>query len=117
MGLSAASRAPNHGLDMANLNRKLIHRSKESFDIEDCSLEEILQITETMIKQYGKDAKVMMHSIPYDNAEYLYVFKEEPETDEQMNRRIAVEISYEEAAAERDRREYERLSLKFKDKK
>jgi uncharacterized protein with von Willebrand factor type A (vWA) domain len=44
---------------------------------------------------------------------YQYVFKEIPETDEQMNERIANEERWFAGDEERERREFERLQAKF----
>lgn len=63
--------------------------------------------------------EVDSESEPYGNGEYpkLYIKWRRPETDEEMNRRLAHQKQYAEMRVEHERREYERLQKIYGEKK
>ncbi len=101
---------------MVNRQRKMVMKEQcyiGNFDYSD--LENIQKQIGELIKQYGKDAEIRMHCEAYSDSdkEYMYLFKSVPETDEEMNNRIAKEEQAEKMVEERNRSEYERLKKIF----
>ncbi len=103
---------------MVNKERKIISVEKESADL-DTTLKNALERIQYLIKTYGEDAVLENTSDMYDDSgtTYLKVFAKEPETDEQMKKRIELETQYELAREKRDEAEFERLQKKYDSKK
>ena len=78
-----------------------------------CSLGSIKKSLDAAIERYSEAATLDWHSYAYDGGRYLYIFADLPETDEAMQRRIALEEQYETAREKRELAEYERLQKKF----
>jgi hypothetical protein len=99
---------------MANNDRKMILAvTSSSFDIENNSLIEIKERVEKLIEQYGEDACVEKTSFRYDDGEYLYVFQNRLENDEEYKLRIEQEDKVKKMNEERDSAEFIRLSKKY----
>ena len=95
--------------------RKLVDEAATSFYVEDHTLGEIYETVKELIEDYGKDARVMYYYPDrYSDSKYLYVFRKRPETDEEMAKRLAYEAKMAADREEYERREFERLSAKFK---
>lgn len=101
---------------MVDRTRKMVRMPAEELDIKYSTLGSALQTIQRLIEKYGKKADIDTHSYPYDDREYLYVYAERPETDEEMHRRILQEEQREKSREEQDRREFERLKKKFESK-
>jgi cell fate regulator YaaT (PSP1 superfamily) len=102
-----------------NYERKMVPNEKTSVDFEYDTLEQVLKTVEKLIQQYGKDAKIISRTEPYSNSDrkYMCIYTDEPETDEEMAKRIAYEEKYAKIAEERDAAEFKRLQEKFGAKK
>ena len=102
---------------MSNVNyeRKMVSKEQTSVNFEYDTLETVLAEVKRLIKDYGKDAKIQCHAAPYSDSdiEYMYVYKDEPETDAEMQARIAQEEKLEALREERDAAEFKRLQAKF----
>ena len=98
---------------MVNRNRKTVSTPIESADWTYCSLGSIKKSLDDAIAKYGESATLDWHSYAYDENKYLYIFAELPESDEAMERRIALEEQYEIARERRELAEYERLKKQF----
>jgi len=98
-----------------NYERKMVSKEKTSIHFEWNTLEDVLNKVEMLIKKYGKDAQIMGKCEPYSDSdrETLYVVKDEPETDEELARRIAREENYAKFEEQRDAAEFKRLQEKF----
>jgi hypothetical protein len=96
-----------------NRNRMMRDTPMENADFDGYTLQQVAARIKGLIAQYGPTASIGKHTYPYDDGEYQYVFKEIPETDEQMNERIANEERWFAGDEERERREFERLQAKF----
>jgi len=98
-----------------NYERKIVAKQQTSVDFECNTLEDVLNKVKRLIEEYGNDAQIMGQCEPYSDSdrETLYVFKDEPETDEELARRIAHEEKYAKIAEERDAAEFKRLQEKF----
>lgn len=99
-----------------NYERKMVPKQQTtSIDFEYDTLEQVSKTVNKLIEEYGKDAKIMCHTESYSDSdkEYMYVYKDELETDEQMAKRIAYEEKFAKMKEERDAAEYKRLQEKF----
>ncbi len=98
-----------------NYERKMVSKEHTSIDFECYTLEEVLNNVKMLIEEYGNDAQIMGKCDPYSDSdkETMYVCKDEPESDEEMARRIAWEENYSKSAEERDAAEFKRLQEKF----
>lgn len=106
----------------ANLERLMISKMQDLLVDRRTqpSLKEILEITASKIEIYGEDAFVELTTEPYDDTVRAFIFKMIPETDEEMDKRIAQELVWEKQHKERqdklDAEEYARLKAKFENK-
>ena len=82
-------------------------------DIKYGTLGEALEKIQGLIETYGEDAEIDTYTPRYSDSEYLGVYVQRLETDEEMAARIANEEIWEANWAERDRQEFERLKAKF----
>ena len=99
---------------MVDRSRKVIRAyTGTDIDLEYLTLKEAAARIQSLIAQYGEDAKIETHSPAYSDSEYLGVYADRPETDKEMARRIAQEEKWAKDQEERDRREFERLRAKF----
>ncbi len=99
-----------------NYERKMVPTQQTtSIDFEYDTLEQVLKKVEELIEDYGKDAKIMCHTEIYSDSdkEYMYIYKDELESDEEMAKRIAYEEKFAKLDEERDAAEYKRLQEKF----
>lgn len=98
---------------MANLNRLMVQREKEEASLEDLTLVKALVRLQNLIKLHGPGAVLENVCPRYSDERRLIVYALEPETDEEMDKRILREQQAEISLANRERLEFERLSLKF----
>lgn len=98
---------------MVDRIRRKVKKMVASLDISYSTLESALEEIKRHINDYGADATIETYELPYEDHEYLGIFKYVDETDEEMTRRIALEERYAEEKEKRDRAEFERLSKKF----
>jgi uncharacterized protein with von Willebrand factor type A (vWA) domain len=94
-------------------SRKMRNTPMENAEFEGYTLQQVADRIAALIATYGPTATIEEHTYPYDDEKYKYVFKNIPETDEQMNERIANEERWFAGDEERERREFERLQAKF----
>lgn len=99
-----------------NRERKTVWREKEFLDLEYTSLERLRNMINSAISAYSEEAVVHKTSIPYSDSDYYAIFVEEPETDEEMARRIETEEKYEKNREYYERQQYEALKAKFETK-
>jgi hypothetical protein len=100
-----------------NHNRKMLNIEQEGAYFDGLSLKQLKVRVDELIVAYGEDASVEWHTYPYDDNRHLYVFKEIPETDEQMETRIAKEEEWEQNRMNYERQEFERLQKVYGEKK
>lgn len=74
--------------------RKMVQKEVDSLIVDYTSLGDILKSVKKMIASYGPDAVVEEKTYRYSDSKYLAVMKIVPETDEEMNTRIAAEERY-----------------------
>ena len=98
-----------------NRERKMVPKQQTSVNFEYDTLEMVLNQVKMLVKEYGKDAKIQCHGDAYSNSdkEYMYVYKDELETDEEMAKRLAHEEKWAKEDEERDAAEFKRLQAKF----
>jgi hypothetical protein len=98
-----------------NYERKMVSRKQTYANFEGNTLVYVLNQVKMLIKEYGGDALIEGVCDHYSDSdrETLYVFKDEPETNEEMAQRIAQEEKYAKIAEERDAAEFKRLQEKF----
>jgi diacylglycerol kinase family enzyme len=94
-----------------NRERKLVSKEAAEIYFNSHTLDEAIAKLEAYRASYGGNAKIQQQR-QYDD-EYLALMVEQPETDQQMARRIAQEVRDDALREERDRREFERLANKF----
>ena len=94
-----------------NSKRKTIYSEVESIFFDHVSLGSLLETINTLADSYGKDAEIRSKFYPYDDsgAKTWAVFAKRPETNAEMDKRIAIE----EKRTEQDQ-EIERLKAKIK---
>ena len=101
---------------MVNRNRKVIKQLGESTEIEHQTIADALTILIGLAKKYGYDAVLDYDEFDSEDRS-LYVFSVTPESDVEMQLRINQEENFEESVNqlrdESERKEYERLSIKF----
>jgi hypothetical protein len=95
-----------------NMNRKMIGSEVDTFDPE-CTLGTLLESIQYLIQQYGADASVDKTSYKYDGGYYYAVMKQVPETDEEMEKRIAQETEWHNQREDVERKQYEAMKVKF----
>lgn len=99
---------------MVDTRRKIITVPEESADLDYCTLKEARARIDALISEYSETAKLDFHTPEYNDNRYLYVFKERFETDKELAIRLEREEEHARAREEYDRREFERLTAKFK---
>ena len=95
-----------------NCERKMVKSEVDTLYVNYINLELLLNHVKGLIKKHGPDAVVQMMSS--DFGAYVGVTALVPETNVQMERRIAQEERAEKEQDERDQKEYERLTKKYK---
>jgi len=95
-----------------NYERKMVKSEVDTLYVNYINLELLLNHVKKLIKKHGPDAHVQMMSS--DFGAYVGVTALVPETNVQMERRIAQEDRLEKEQEEQDRKEYERLTKKYK---
>ena len=95
-----------------NCKRKMVKAEVDTLYVNYINLELLLNHVKKLIKKHGPDAVVTMMSS--DFGAYVGVTALVPETNVQMERRIAQEDRLEKEQEEQDRKEYERLTKKYK---
>lgn len=89
--------------------RKFVEVEVDTLDIVYLSLGEIKDVIDRLISQYGKDIKIESKTHCYSDSSYLALIKMVPETDKEMEARIAKEKYWAEQKADRERKEFDRL--------
>ena len=110
-----------------NCERKMVKSEVDTLYVNYINLELLLNHVKKLIKKHGPDAVVTMMSsdfgayvgvtalVPETNVQMeRRIAQEERETNVQMQRRIAQEERAEKEQDERDQKEYERLTKKYK---
>lgn len=99
-----------------NYTRIMKAREQSTLYLDGYTLEDAVAELERMIAMYSKDAMLNLRQEPYSysDKEYLAVYTSEPETDEEMTKRIAIEEKYAKMDEDRDAADFKRLSEKFK---
>ena len=102
-----------------NRERMMVPREKCGVDFEYDTLDAVLAQVEQLIKDYGKDAKIMMRCSEYSDSdkEYMYLYIDGAETDDEMTKRISNAEKWEKDRQVSDRENYERLQKIYGDKK
>lgn len=100
---------------LVNRERQLRAREQTTVYLDCVTLARALAEIKDLIKTYGKDAKLEYTREQYSDSdkEYLRVFVEELETDEELAARIAYEEKWAKIAEEREAAEWVRLQKKF----
>lgn len=93
--------------------KRMLDRVKEHFDIDGDTLQKVLERVTRLITEYGPEATIDKQTYQYDDGHYLAVFVKEPETDEELQRRVASELKYAQRASQYEAAEYLRLKAKF----
>lgn len=99
-----------------NYERQMVAKEQGgSVDFEYDTLEKVLEKVKQLIKDYGKDAKIMLRCDSYSDSdkETMYVYTEELETDAEMTNRIWREERRKKEYDDRDAAEFKRLQEKF----
>ena len=76
-----------------NSKRKTIYSEVESISFDHVSVGSLLNTINRLADSYGKDAEIRSKFYPYDasGAKYWAVFATRPETNAEMDKRIAIE--------------------------
>lgn len=99
---------------MVDRTRKTVNKQVGcGVDFDDYSLQNILDAVTRAIKEYGPNATHSSYH-EYDGELYHGIFKDVPETDEEMAKRITAEEKWEAAQDALDLKELKRLQKKFK---
>jgi hypothetical protein len=77
------------------------------------TLDDVLRRVQQLIRNHGGNATVNFTCHPYSDGEYVGVFAEFPESDEEMATRLAQEQHYQMLQEQNDLEEYHRLRAKF----
>ena len=95
--------------------RQSVYREVDTFDFEDATLATILATVQSLIVSYGSDAVIRCEREAYSNSDRTYprVYIQDPETDEEMAKRISYNEKYTKISLENEKSEYERLKAKF----
>lgn len=96
-----------------NRERKKVLKEQTSLYLEYQTLDDLIQTLQGYRESYGGDARVAKRSYDYDDGEYWAIMQEVPETDKEMQARIAREEQWAAIEAKREREEFERLRAKF----
>jgi len=99
-----------------NRERKMVRAEQDSIDVEG-SLKQMAERIAYLIATYGEDASIDKEFYQYDDGYYFAVFKDVPETDEQMTKRIAQEETWEKFHQADQKAQYERLAKIYGEKK
>jgi len=95
--------------------KKLVMHQKETVDLDYKTIGEAIEYLKSLQDTYGPDAKLENDSYPYEDTTYLFVKVLEEETDKEYQIRVDHEAKMKVWQEERDKKEFERLSAKFKD--
>ena len=101
-----------------NRERKTISAYTGSdLDLDYDTLKEAAERIQHLISLYGESARIEKRQESYSDYEYLAVYQDRLETDEEMDKRIREEEQREAWQAKREAEEYARLRAKFGDTK
>ena len=100
-----------------NRERKMVGKEMTTLNFEYSTLGEILKEIQGHVDAYGADAYISKHCYPYEDTPYLHVMMKVPETDAEMEKRIAQEEQWDKDCQERDKANYERLQKIYGEKK
>lgn len=100
-----------------NRERKMVGKEMTTLSFEYCTLGDVLKQVQGYVEAYGADAYIDRHCYAYEDREYDFVMMKVPETDKEMEARIAQEEKFEKECQERDKANYERLKKIYDAKK
>jgi hypothetical protein len=99
-----------------NRTREIVSEEVSTVEFEDLTIDQAITELETIKKAYGGDAKIELRRYSYSEDTYFGVMAQIPETDTQMNARIAKEERLVKLVEQDQRKVYEQLKTKFEDK-
>ena len=100
-----------------NRERKVISAYTGSdVDLDYDTLKRAAEHIQYLIGLYGEEAVIKKRQEDYSDYEYLGVYANRPETDQEMTQRIQREEQWEARRAKQDAEDYARLKAKFEGK-
>ena len=93
--------------------RKNIEREKTSIYLDGETLDEAISTLRQLAEAYGGSAVIRKTSMLYDDCDYLALFINEPESDQELQARLAREATELKRREDREAAEFKRLSAKF----
>lgn len=93
--------------------RKNIDREVASIYLDGETLDEAISTLRQLAEAYGGSAVIRKTSMPYEDYDYLALFVSEPETDQELQARLAREATELKRHEDREAAEFKRLSAKF----
>jgi len=96
--------------------KKMVDRRVREFDPDCCTLKQVKDEIERLIKDYGYDAMIKEYEDDYSDHRYLGIYIKELETDKEFNTRLLQEEQYKARQEQRDRETFERLKKQFEQK-
>ena len=92
--------------------RKHVCKDVDKLDIDGLTLSEAIKNLQHLAAEYGSTARIEKENYQYEDGQYWAVFKYVPETDEQMNQRIAMIERDKRMQVEREKRQLAELIAK-----
>lgn len=96
--------------------RRTVLNEKTTIDIDGYLLKDVIKNLTDLLETYGDKAQISEEQYKYDDGNYLALLVPEPETDAQMQARIKHENYYKDLREQHERKEFERLAVKFANK-
>ena len=96
-----------------NRERKVVPVEVTQLYIDGDTIKDVIAHLQKMALSYGESAIISKEREPYSDNTYLGVFVDRPETDEEMNKRIAQEEVWAKRHADARRQQYEALKKEF----
>lgn len=96
-----------------NRERKMVEDEYTSIDFEYNTLDEAIRRLQTYRQELGGDARFSIRQYEYSDNTYLALMTTRPETDAEMDKRIANEERWAAQREQQERDTFERLAKKF----
>ena len=97
--------------------RRTVLNEKTTLNIDGHLLKDVIKNLTDLLDTYGDKAQISEEQYEYnDDRSYLALLVPEPETDTQMQARIKQENYYKDLREQQERKEFERLAVKFANK-
>lgn len=96
---------------MAVRNNKLVEVA--TLNLDGYTMKEAVKYLQALMAVHGEDVRISEESRQYEEGKYLALLKSVPETDAEMEVRIAQEAEWQAKRDAHERREFERLQAKF----